>query len=171
MIVFATLLVLLFLVGALYIYAEMRAMTPTWRRLPARPGLPPDMEYQCWSAMGDFDAASLSDAVAQSVDLLAPVLGRSVLFAALRGSRLLVYRDGTYPGSECGPAVNGVVLAPRWAAVECGLDGVAHAIVHLVERHSGAADYGHTTWPRRGIDAAVATYEDKRARRRADALL
>jgi hypothetical protein len=168
---FSALLVLVLLVAALYVYAELKIAAPTWRRLPSRPGLPPDMEYQCWSTAVDFDPEQLSDAVVQAVDLLSPVLGRTVLFGALRGSRLLVYRDGTYPGSECGPAVSGVVLTPRWAAVEVELLGVAHAIVHLVERHSGSADYGHMTWAKRGLTPLVAAYEDKRARLRAQALL
>lgn len=147
------------IIGGLYVYAELRVVLPVWRRLPARPGLPPDMEYQCWAAMRDFDAGALSNAVVESVELLSPVFGRAHVFAALRGSRLLVYRENTYPGGECGPAVNGVVLTPRWAAVEAELRGVAHAIVHLIERHAGAPDYGHVSWDRRGTADAVAVYE------------
>src|SRR5262249_47440978 len=116
------------------------------------------------SAMADFWPEELSDAVVMAIELLSPVYGRTNVFAALRGARLLVYRDGTYPGSECGPAISGVVLTPRWAAVEFKLSGVAHALAHLIERHAGAPDYAHAHWISRGVAPAVMTYEEKRSR-------
>ena len=152
--------------GLLYVVNEVQAMKlrPGWRRLPSVPGLPPDMEYQCWTVMPDFDPAKLSAAVVESVDVLAPVLGRSVLFSTLRGSRLLVYELGTYPGDECTPVVLASAAGtPKSAAIERRLDGVAHAVVHLVERAAGApTDITHADWSTRGLTLAVARYTAQR---------
>lgn len=158
--------VLAAVLGLLYVVNEVHAMQlrPGWRRLPSVPGLPPDMEYQCWTVLLDFDAVQLSKAIVESVDVLAPVLGRSVLFAALRGSRLLIYELGTYPGDECTPVVLASAAGTaKSAAIERRLSGVAHALVHLVERAAGApSDVTHADWSTRGLTLAVARFQNKR---------
>lgn len=150
----------------LYIYKELRtAFTrPGWRRLPSRPGLPPDMEFQCWTTIEGFDPFELSDAVVLATDLLSPVLGRRSIFAALTGSRLLIYEASTYPGDECTPVVLASAAGTtRSAAVERKLMGLAHALVHLVERHTaGSSDVTHADWDTRGITIAVRRYEYRR---------
>jgi hypothetical protein len=154
------------ILGVLYVINEVQAlkMRPGWRRLPSVPGLPPEMEYQCWTVMPDFDAAKLSAAVVEALEALAPVLGRSVLFGALRGARLLVYELGTYPGDECTPVVLASAAGTaKSAAIERRLYGVAHALVHLVERAAGASmDITHGDWNTRGVALAVARYTQKR---------
>lgn len=154
--------------GLLYVFNELQAlrMRPGWRRLPSVPGLPPDMEYQCWTVMADFDPAQLSRKVVEAVDALSPVLGRSVLFGSLKGSRLLVYELGTYPGDECTPVVlASAATTNRSAAVERRLHGLAHALVHLVERAAGAPnDVTHADWSTRGLTLALARYESARGR-------
>lgn len=151
---------------ATYLYSKARMVKPVWHRIPALPGLPPDMEYQLWSVMADFSPNELSQALVQTVNVLSPVFGRAAVFNAMKGARVLIFAAGTYPGSECNPvAANVVMLNARWAAVEVGLRGAAHAMAHLIERHVGKADYSHASWDQKGLTAAVATYQSLRDNR------
>lgn len=156
--------------GGLYVYSEIRyaMLRPGWRRLPSRPGLPPDIEYQLWShEITGFEPRDLSDAVAEAVRVLTPLFGRGIIYSALRGSRVLVYQEGTYPGDQCSPVVLAVSAgaSSRTAAVEQGLGGVAHAIAHLVERVNGRADTSlHPQWRERGLEVVLEAYEKRQAR-------
>lgn len=155
------------ILALLYVYAEYKhaQQQRQWRRIPSRPGLPPDMEYQCWSMMPDFDAGELSDAVVLAVNHLSLPLGRATVFAALRGSRVLIYRAGTYPGDQCAPLVPAATVGRQaGAAVERDLLGLAHALAHVVERKAGVTGELHSDWEERGINDAVGLYTKKRAR-------
>lgn len=162
--------VLVLLLALLYVHRTFTTVKrPTWNRLPARPGLPPDMEFQCWSIMDGFDAGELSDAVVCAVDCLSVPLGRATVFSSLCGARLLVYVAVNYPGDSCSPAIipglNGSMDAgSKSGAVESTLSGLAHTLAHIIERKAGLLDITHSTWGSRGIQAAVDEYARKRAK-------
>lgn len=142
---------------------------PPWRRLPSRPGLPPDMEYQTWTAIDSFNAHELSDAVVEAIRALASPtgpFGLATVYGSLKGVRILVYVSGTYPGDECSPAIgNGALTRVKSVAVERDLAGLAHAFAHLVERRAGASNLTHSTWQSQGIDAALAAYAHRYTRK------
>lgn len=150
--------------GVLYVYSELqRPSRDGWKRLPGRPGLPPDMEYQFWTPASVADPAELSDAVVAAVDCLSLCFGRTTLFSILRGSGILIYDASTYPADECNEVVVRGLGGPyRRIAVERNLVGLAHAIAHAIDRYAGTQPVMHCKWIERGIEDACAVYERKR---------